>query len=75
MSILRRPGVLRALWLAVVVALAVWLAATRWNDMCARRPAHAPAAALLRRHRCLLRLCLVVIRRRGRRVRPLLQLR
>ena len=35
MSILRRPGVLRALWLAVVVALAVWLAATRWNDMSA----------------------------------------
>ena len=33
MSVLKRPGVLQALWLAVVAALAVWLAATRWNDM------------------------------------------
>ncbi len=33
MSALRRPGVLRALWLAVVAALAAWLAATRWDDM------------------------------------------
>jgi len=32
---LGRPGVLRALWLAVVAALAVWLAATRWDDMSA----------------------------------------
>ena len=35
MSVLRRPGVLRALWLAVVAALAAWLAATRWDDMSA----------------------------------------
>jgi len=34
-SVLRRPGVLRALWLAVVAALAAWLAATRWDDMSA----------------------------------------
>ena len=33
MSVLGRPGVLRALWLAVVAALAAWLAATRWDDM------------------------------------------
>ncbi len=33
MSALRRPGVLRTLWLAVVAALAAWLAATRWDDM------------------------------------------
>ena len=35
MNVLRRPGVLRALWLAVVAALAAWLAATRWDDMSA----------------------------------------
>ena len=35
MSVLRRPGVFRALWLAVVAALAAWLAATRWDDMSA----------------------------------------
>ena len=35
MSALRRLGGLRALWLAVVAALAVWLAATRWDDMSA----------------------------------------
>ena len=35
MSVLRRPGVLRTLWLAVVAALAAWLAATRWDDMSA----------------------------------------
>ncbi len=35
MSVLRRPGVFRALWLAVVAALATWLAATRWDDMSA----------------------------------------
>ena len=33
MSVLGRPGVLRTLWLAVVAALAAWLAATRWDDM------------------------------------------
>jgi len=33
MSALRRLGGLRALWLAVVAALAAWLAATRWDDM------------------------------------------
>jgi len=32
-SVLRRPGVLRTRWLAVVAALAAWLAATRWDDM------------------------------------------
>jgi len=32
-SALGRLGGLRALWLAVVVALAAWLAATRWDDM------------------------------------------
>ena len=35
MSVLRRPGILPALWLAVVAALATWLAATRWDDMSA----------------------------------------
>ncbi len=35
MSALRRPGVLRALWLAVVAALTAWVAATRWDDMSA----------------------------------------
>ncbi len=35
MSVLGRPGVLRALWLAVVAVLAAWLAATRWDDMSA----------------------------------------
>ena len=35
MNVLRRSGVLRALWLAVVAALAAWLAATRWDDMSA----------------------------------------
>jgi len=34
-NVLRRSGVLRALWLAVVAALAAWLAATRWDDMSA----------------------------------------
>ena len=32
MSVLRRPGGLQVLWLAVVAALAAWLAATRWDD-------------------------------------------
>jgi len=31
-SVLRRPGGLQVLWLAVVAALAAWLAATRWDD-------------------------------------------
>ena len=35
MSVLRRPGGLQVLWLAVVAALAAWLAATRWDDMSA----------------------------------------
>ncbi len=35
MSVLRRPRVLQALWLAVVAALAAWLSATRWDDMSA----------------------------------------
>jgi len=35
MSVLKRPGGLWALWLAVVAALAAWLAATRWGDMSA----------------------------------------
>ncbi len=35
MSALRRSGGLPALWLALVAALAAWLAATRWNDMSA----------------------------------------
>ena len=33
MSLLRRLGSLRVFWLAVVAALAVWLAATRWSAM------------------------------------------
>ena len=33
MILLRRLGSLRVLWLAVVAALAVWLAATRWSAM------------------------------------------
>ena len=32
---MRAPGLLRALWLAVVAALAAWLAVTRWDDMSA----------------------------------------
>ena len=32
MNVLRRPGGLQVLWLAVVAALAAWLAATRWDD-------------------------------------------
>ena len=35
MSSLMRPRSLWALWLAVVAALATWLAATRWGDMSA----------------------------------------
>ena len=35
MSTLGRPEGLRVLWLAVVAALAAWLAATRWDDMSA----------------------------------------
>ena len=35
MSVLKLPVGLRALWLAVVAALAAWLAATRWDDMSA----------------------------------------
>ena len=34
-SVLKLPVGLRALWLAVVAALAAWLAATRWDDMSA----------------------------------------
>jgi len=34
-TVIRRPGGLQALWLAVVAALTAWLAATRWDDMSA----------------------------------------
>ena len=33
MNTLRRPGSLRALWLAVVAVLAIWLATSRWTAM------------------------------------------
>ena len=42
MSVLRRPGGLQVLWLAVVAALAAWLAATRWDDTSALMDALSP---------------------------------